>query len=212
MSIKIPFSEACERNKDVILAIIKPYLIDVKRVLEIGSGTAQHSIHFSQDLLHLQWQTSDQAQYLAGIEAALNNVAAMNTGLGDQGFGTALTPFELNVNQKIWIESGQRYDAVYTANTLHIMSEAEVVRFFTGLNGVRQVGSLLIIYGPFKYGGKFTSESNANFDASLRSRGVGSAIRDFEWVDELASLQGFELIRDHAMPANNQCIVWQCKA
>ncbi len=204
MNIVIPFSEACERNKDVILETIKPYLEKVNTLLEVGSGTAQHAIHFSQALSSLQWQTSDQHEYLEGIHAALNNAKLIGHGLDN-----VLYPLELDVNQSVWVKSGQRFEAVYTANTLHIMSHDDVEQFFAGLGAITRIGAYLIVYGPFKYQTKFTSESNANFDASLRSRGVGSAIRDFEVVNKLAHAQGFDLLKDYSMPANNQCLVWQ---
>ncbi|MFT6408733.1 MAG: cyclopropane fatty-acyl-phospholipid synthase-like methyltransferase [Arenicella sp.] len=204
MNIIIPFSEACERNKDVILETVKPYLEKVTSVLEVGSGTAQHAIHFSQALTSLQWQASDQYEYLDGINAALNNAKSMGLRIDNVSF-----PIELNVNQPIWVENGPRFDAIYTANTFHIMSQSDVERFFSGLDLVTQIGSYLIVYGPFKYQGQFTSESNLNFDASLRSRGVGSAIRDFELINDLAQAQGFDLLKDYPMPANNQCVVWQ---
>lgn len=204
MSIIIPFSEACERNKDVILETIKPYLEKVNTLLEVGSGTAQHAIHFSQAVGSLQWQTSDQHEYLEGIHAALDNAKSVGHGLDH-----VLYPLELDVNQAIWVKNGQCFEAVYTANTFHIMNQDEVENFFAGLSAITRVGAYLMVYGPFKYQEKFTSESNANFDASLRSRGVGSAIRDFEFVNKLAHVQGFDLLKDYSMPANNQCLVWQ---
>jgi Asp-tRNA(Asn)/Glu-tRNA(Gln) amidotransferase A subunit family amidase len=204
MTIVIPFSEACERNKDVILETIKPYLEKVTSVLEVGSGTAQHAIHFAHVLKSLQWQTSDQQEYLAGINAALSNVKS----IGHQ-VDNILYPIALDVNQPVWVENEQCYGAIYTANTFHIMSQDDVENFFAGLGAVTQVGSYLIVYGPFKYQAEFTSESNANFDASLRSRGVGSAIREFDMVNALAVAQGFDLLKDYSMPANNQCLVWQ---
>ena len=91
------------------------------------------------------------------------------------------------------------------------MTQSDVERFFIGLPKVVTQEALLMVYGPFKYAGKFTSASNADFDASLRSRGVGSAIRDFELVNQLASDVGFSLLEDHLMPANNQCLIWQRK-
>jgi len=204
MTINIPFSEACERNKDIILDTIRPYLDGVNTVLEVGSGTAQHAIYFSHAMGHLRWQTSDQLEYLEGINAALDNAKESHSGLNNVAY-----PFELNVNQAIWNKSGTRYQAVYTANTFHIMSESDVEQFFAGLEAVTQVNSYLIVYGPFKYDGEFTSASNGSFDNTLRSRGVGSAIRDFEFVSGLAVDQGFELLKDHIMPANNQCLVWR---
>lgn len=195
----LPFSAACERNKDVILDVINPYLQTAEAVLEIGTGTAQHAIHFARAHPGLVWQTSDQAQYLDGIRAQLNHTQLDNV----------LPPFQLDVNQPQWGEGVSLYSLVFTANTFHIMTWSDVQAFFKGLHQVINDTATLIVYGPFKYGGAFTSESNVAFDQSLRSRGCGSAIRDFEAVNELAEGIGFKLLADHKMPANNQCVVWQ---
>ena len=202
--IEIPFSEACERNKAIILETISPVLERVDTVLEVGSGTAQHAIHFAGSLSELNWQTSDQHSYLDGINAALDRAFAINAQLQE----SIMRPIELNVNQEKWLSDARKFDVVYTANTFHIMTQADVERFFTGIDQVTQDGSYLIVYGPFKYAGEFTSESNGAFDQTLRERGVGSGIRDFETIDALAQKQGFELLRDIAMPANNQCLIW----
>jgi len=199
MNQVIPFSAACERNKDVILEVIKPYLCNLDSVLEIGSGTAQHAIHFARSLPNLQWQTSDQASYLDGVKAQLENSNIKNVEW----------PIELNVNQAVWVADGQLFDAIYTANTLHIMNSGDVRAFFTGLPSVTHKDALLIIYGPFKYAGEFTSESNREFDQSLRSRECGSAIRDIEHVHKLAALAGFDFLVDNNMPANNQCLIYK---
>ena len=206
----IPFSEACERNKAIILSTIKPILESIDSVLEIGSGTAQHAIHFASALPTLSWQTSDQDYYLDGIHAALANAKAkLLSSSGNQSIDNIKLPVELNVCQPQWLEPTRSFDAVYTANTFHIMSQANVEQFFSGLPQVTKHNSYLIVYGPFKYGGEFTSDSNRQFDQSLRARGVGSAIRDFEVINQLADEQGFKLVSDHSMPANNQCLVWQ---
>lgn len=197
-SIMIPFSAACERNKEVIGDTIAPYLQTLDSVLEIGSGTGQHAVYLASQFPHLQWQTSDQQEYLEGISAQLNQAHVDNL----------LPPLQLEVGQTDWA-AGNRYSAIYSANTLHIMAWEKVQALFAGLSAVSNPRAYLIIYGPFKYAGRFTSESNRTFDASLRSRGCGSAIRDFEEVDALAQQADFLLLQDHAMPANNQCLVWQ---
>ncbi|MEM7359982.1 MAG: DUF938 domain-containing protein [Pseudomonadota bacterium] len=202
-SLNIPFSQACERNKDAILDVIRPHLVEAKTVLEVGSGTGQHAVYFARNLPHLSWQTSDQKIYLEGVAAQLANCFAE-----DQN--NALSPIELDVLQDRWLKEESAFDAVYTANTLHIMDWETVQAFFRGLPQVTRKGSKLIIYGPFKYQGEFTSASNGVFDQSLRVRGVGSAIRDFGEVDKLAQEQGFAMLDDVSMPANNQCIIWQC--
>jgi hypothetical protein len=197
--ISLPFSEACERNKDVILDTINPILNQLESVLEVGSGTAQHALHFARENPNLGWQTSDQIDYIDGIEAQLSVAQLSNV----------YKPFVLDVNQKTWIESEQKYDGIYTANTLHIMTSDDVVAFFDGLPQVLKPQAYVMIYGPFKYSGEFTSESNARFDESLRSRECGSAIRDFESVNKLAENIGLRLVKDHKMPANNQLLIWQ---
>jgi len=202
MNSPIPFSQACERNKEIILDVLSPYFTKLDAVLEIGSGTAQHAIHFAQHHENLQWQCADQSHYLDGINAQLG-VAKLDN---------VLAPFDIDVKRETWLASDQRSPALYTANTLHIMSQDEVRQFFKGLPRVTSEEAYLFIYGPFKYNGQFTSESNAIFDQSLRAREVGSAIRDFELVDELANHGGFKLLADHAMPANNQCLIWQRQA
>jgi len=199
MSLIIPYSEACQRNKDAILDVARPYFEKISSVLEIGSGTGQHAVYFAQNCPNLIWQTSDQSQHLQGIEAQLSNAGVENV----------LPPFALDVKQKLWSPSASKYDCIFTANTFHIMAWAEVQAFFKGLSQLTQKGSYLVVYGPFKYAGKFTSASNQQFDQSLRARAGASAIRDFEEVNKLAAEANFGLLSDTPMPANNQCIVWQ---
>jgi len=201
--IDLPYSEACERNKDVILAVLKEHLSHAKQVLEIGSGTAQHAAHFAAALPYLNWQTSDQSVYLSGVQARVKSTALANL----------LAPFELDVIQADWLANApdqtQKYDAVFTANTLHIMSWQNVEAVFSNITSVLSEKALLIIYGPFKYQGQFTSQSNEQFDVMLRQRDPHSGIRDFEQINQLAEAQGFELLQDSVMPANNQCLVWR---
>lgn len=199
MSLIIPYSDACERNKDVIWDAMQPYIQSVTSVLEIGSGTGQHAVYFAQQAAHLKWQTTDQQQYLSGIKAQLENAGGENV----------LQPYLLDVNQCQWTPNEEKYDCIYTANTFHIMAWEDVQAFFKGVSQVTQKGSYLIVYGPFKYGGKFTSASNEHFDHALRARASGSAIREFEEINNLALKADFKLLRDTSMPANNQCIVWQ---
>jgi cyclopropane fatty-acyl-phospholipid synthase-like methyltransferase len=197
-SVIIPFSAACERNKEPLQEVLTAYFEGINSVLEIGSGTAQHAIYFAQCFPSMTWQTSDQSQYLQGIRSQLASSKTDNV----------KAPLCIDVNQADWA-GGQRFSAVYTANTLHIMTQADVEAFYSGLSSVLKQDGYLIVYGPFKYANKFTSASNQRFDETLRARNCGSAIRDFEFVDGLAQAAGFTLIDDVAMPANNQCLIWQ---
>ena len=195
--INKPYSESCEQNREPILAVLREAFADCSQVLEIGSGTGQHAVYFGADLPHLRWQTSDVLAHHPGIRAWLDEAALPNV----------LPPLELDVSQPRW-PSG-RYDAVFSANTLHIMGWPEVMRFFEGVGAVLAPGGVLVVYGPFNYNGQFTSDSNARFDGWLKARDPASGVRDFEAVDALARAQGLILQHDIAMPANNRSLVWQ---
>ena len=192
----LPFSDACERNKAPILEVLRTAFARCTRVVEIGAGTGQHAVHFARHLPHLSWQPTDRAEYLPDLAA---RIAA-------EGPPNLAPPVELDVLQRHW--PAARGDAVFSANTLHIMSWPAVEALFAGLPCVLEAGGVLAIYGPFKYGGRFTTESNAAFDAMLRERDPASGLRDFEAVNALAGRVGLKLSADHAMPANNQLLVW----
>ncbi|MFN3985668.1 MAG: DUF938 domain-containing protein [Rhodocyclaceae bacterium] len=191
-----PFSPACERNRDPILEVLVEWLAQRRSVLEIGSGTGQHAVHFARHLRQLRWQTSDRNEMLAGIRLWLDEAGLPNTP----------PPLSVDVNHGL---PDRRDDAVFTANTLHIMSWTEVERLFAQLPRVLASDALLIVYGPFKYHGSHTSASNQAFDQALRADAPHRGIRDFEAVDALARAAGLLLAQDHPMPANNRCIVWR---
>jgi hypothetical protein len=182
-----PYSEACERNREPILAVLKRVLAGSRTVLEIGSGTGQHAAYFSAALPHLRWQASDVAEHLAGIRM------------------WGVKPIELDVDRP-WPPVDA--DAAFSANTAHIMSWPQVERMFAGAAAMPSC-ELLCLYGPFSYGGKHTSESNARFDAMLRARDPQSGVRDFEAICALAERCGLRFDEDNAMPANNRLLVFR---
>lgn len=196
MDIK-PNAPSCARNRDPILQVLLRQFDTRRHVLEIASGTGQHAVHFAAAMPWLEWQCSDREQTLPGIRAWLADAALPNTP----------PPLPLDVATGPW--PSQRFDAVFTANSLHIMGWDDVVALFSALPQVLEAGATLAVYGPFNYGGDFTSDSNRAFDASLRTRDPRMGIRDFEAVNLLAESQGLALIEDAAMPANNRCLVWR---
>ena len=193
----LPYSEACERNRGPILEVLREVFADRKRVIEIGAGTGQHAVHFARNLPHLTWQPTDRAEYLAALAA---RIAA-------DGPSNLATPLEVDVLLDPW--PAVTADAVFSANTLHIMSWPAVEALFVGLPRILEPGGIVAIYGPFKYGGQCTTASNAAFDAMLRERDPESGLRDIEQVNALLAAAGLELQADHAMPANNQLLVWR---
>ena len=190
------FSEACERNRDPIVAVLKRVFADRRRVLEIGSGTGQHAAYFAPALPHLEWQPSDVPDNLPSIRAWAADAAAPNL----------LPPIELDVDDPF---PAVQADAVFSANTCHIMSWPQVERVFAGVGALLPQGGVLAVYGPFNYGGKHTSDSNARFDASLRRRDPLSGLRDAEAMVSLAARHGMALEEDNAMPANNRLLVFR---
>lgn len=192
-----PYSEACEKNQSAILEVLQDVLSRQHHVLEIASGTGQHAVHFGRALPHLTWQTSELPHNHAGIRAWLDEAALPNV----------LPPVALDVTDTHW--PAGVVDAVFNANTVHIVSEPEVERMFAGIARTLSAGGILCLYGPFNYHKNFTSESNARFDVWLKSRNPESGIRDFEAIDQLAKTHGLRLLQDVAMPSNNRTLVWQ---
>jgi len=191
-----PYAPSAARNQAPILEVLLQHFPGRKRVLEIGSGTGQHAVHFAAALPDTIWQTTDVRDALPGIRLWLQQARLPNVP----------PPLELDVNGPwpTW-----QYDAAFTANTLHIVSWEEARKLFRGLSGVLEPGALLAVYGPFNYGGRFTSDSNRAFDEMLRKVSPASGVRDFEAVDALANSVGLRLVADHAMPANNRLLVWK---
>ena len=189
-------SDPCDRNRDPILKILKRVFADRRAVLEIGSGTGQHAAYFAPELPQLSWQPSDVAENLPSVRAWREEAPAPKP----------LEPIELDVDRPF---PAVKVDAVFTANTLHIVSWPQVERMFAGIGGLLPAGGVLAIYGAFKYGGKHTAPSNAEFDAWLRGRDPKSGQRDIEAVTALAKSHRLMLEEDNAMPANNRLLVFR---
>lgn len=192
-----PFSESCVQNQAEICEVLETLLTDKKHVLEIGSGTGQHAAYFAKRLPHLIWQTSDQQPYHHGIQLWLDEAALDNT----------RSPFSLDVSKDIWPELNT--DAVFSANTVHIMSWDNVADYFNNATRLLKKKGLFILYGPFNYNGEFTSSSNGNFDQWLKARDPQSGVRDFEALDSLATKNNMILKNDIAMAANNRILCWE---
>ena len=204
-----PHSAPAERNRDPILAVLRQYFGDRQNVLEIGSGTGQHAVHFAAALPWLQWQASDHADALAGIEAwraeaALANLPPPIELQAVPGNGLQPPP-----PLPVGADGAPGFDAVFSANTLHIMGWPQVRALFAALPAITRDDALLVVYGPFKVGGQYTSDSNRAFDDWLAANYPEGGQRDIEAVQALATEAGFREIAAFAMPANNQCRVWR---
>jgi cyclopropane fatty-acyl-phospholipid synthase-like methyltransferase len=190
----LPFSEACERNKGPILEVLRVAFADRTQVLEIGSGTGQHAVHFAAQLTHLAWHPTEQLAYLADLAARVKI----------EGTRNLRQPTVLDVKQSIW--PLRSVDAVFSANTLHIMGWSEVEAMFRGVDAVLSPHGILCLYGPFRYEGRYTSDSNRDFDRMLKDRDPLSGLRDIGEVGVLAERHALRLRVDHDLPANNRLL------
>jgi SAM-dependent methyltransferase len=192
----LPVSEACERNKEPILGVLRVCFADRLRVLEIGSGTGQHAVYFARHLSHLTWYPTERLNYLPDLAARVQMEGGVNL----------RPPTVLDVRQTVW--PVRSVDAIFTANTLHIMSWPEVVAMYQGIGNVLAPGGVLCVYGPFRYDGEYTSPSNREFDRSLKERDPASGLRDVQAIVEIARPYGLKLAADHDLPAFNRVLVF----
>jgi cyclopropane fatty-acyl-phospholipid synthase-like methyltransferase len=193
----ITSSEACERNKAPILAVLEREFAASHSVLEIGSGTGQHAVHFAAHLPWLSWHPTEVPAQLPPLGERLRLEAGANV----------RAPLPLDVRELPWPVAP--VDAVFSANTLHIMGWDVVQDFFRGVGAVLRSPGVLCVYGPFSYDARHTSDSNAQFDRFLQARDPLSGIRDLGALQVLSAAQGLTLAADHAMPANNRTLVWR---
>ena len=201
----LPFSQACENNQQPILEVLQQELKNSHHVLEVGSGTGQHSVYFAPRLTHLHWQTSDVFANHAIINAWHAAYPAPNLYVPlSFDVSSDSVPINKTVNAP--------YDAVFTANTLHIMSWFLVSKLFELVGNMLPLEGKFIIYGPFNENGRYSSDSNCQFDYSLRQRDSNSGIRALEDVIKVAEKQHLLLINRYKMPANNEILVFQKKA
>jgi SAM-dependent methyltransferase len=192
----LPLSAACERNKDPILEVLRVRFADRAQVLEIGSGTGQHAVHFARALAHLTWHPTEQLAYLADLAERVKL----------EGGHNLRPPTLLDVTQAVW--PVRSVDAMFTANTLHIMSWTEVIALYRGVGAVLAPGGVFCVYGPFRYDGRYTSDSNQEFDRMLQERDPQSGLRDILAITSLAEQYGLILDADHDLPANNRLVVF----
>ncbi len=192
-----PYAPSCEQNQQVILDNLKTLFISPGKVLEIGSGTGQHAVFFTQHLPHLQWYPGDLECEHAGMKLWFDELEHQRI----------LAPLLLDVDEPNW--PVDKMDYIFTANTTHIISSDQTEKLFKHAGDILKTDGLFVQYGPFNYKGQYTSESNAQFDVWLKQRNPLSCIKDFEVLQKLADVESMKLIKDIEMPANNRLLVWK---
>lgn len=190
-----PTAPAADRNKKAILRVLRYEFSDLSAVLEIGSGTGQHAVHFAEHLPHLRWQTSDVVANHATIRARVDDVDLPNL----------VAPLDIDVLNAAPVIG---FDGVFSANTAHIMSVAAVAKMFSLVSMSLPESGVFALYGPFRQDGKFNTPSNAEFHRSLRRNNPEMGIRDLEELDAIAQAGQMRRRRLYAMPASNHIAVW----
>ena len=194
------YSPAADTNKGPILETLRARLAPTARVLEVGSGSGQHALHFTEALPELRWQPTEHPAVMSALEA----------NLGAAGRAAILPPLALDLAAESW--PAGPFDAVYAANVMHIVSVPLGEALIRGAASVLGAGGQLLLYGPYRFAGAFTTESNAEFDQWLKARDPASGVRDFEAVAAVAEASGLVLEDNRAMPSNNQLLCFRRKA
>ncbi len=191
-----PFSAAAERNRIPIGEVLERVLPESCNVLEIGAGTGQHALYFCSLRPAWRWLPSEHPDALEMLRHELV----------DHGADNLESPIALDVAGE-WPE--RRFDAVYSANTAHIMPIGAVEAMFRGVGGHLSETGRFVLYGPFKRGGRHQAPSNADFDAGLRRRDPAMGIRDLSAIDAMADSSGLTRIAELALPVNNHILIFE---
>lgn len=201
MTPDAPMFAAADRNKDVILDVLRDVLPSTGTVLEIASGGGQHVFHFSAALPDLDWCPSDYDLDLVGhLQQRIKMATRPNL----------LAPLHLDVREAGW--SGKvagRLAAVTSSNLIHIAPWSACMGLFDGAARVLEPGGLVYFYGPFIVDGKFSSDGNESFDRSLRADNPDWGLRHLEDLCEVAKNAGFVLDQTIEMPVNNLSVLFR---
>lgn len=197
MTNDLPYSQACENNKAPILEKLQAIFASPGKVLEIGTLTGQHAVHFAQAMPHLQWQPSDHPEAADLCRPRLEQAALANI----------LPVVELDVGDANWPVDTFKW--AFSANTAHIMAWSEVERMFRGIGERLTEDGAFCLYGPFNNRGEYSSDSNRRFDQHLKSQAAHMGIRDLMDLSALAESAGMTLAENYPMPANNRLLVFQ---
>lgn len=190
------FAPATQRNREPILAVLRRVLPAEGVLLEVASGTGEHAAFFAAALPRLIIQPSDaDAQNLASIAAWRDHA----------GLANLRAPLALDATAERW--PVERADAVLCVNMIHIAPWEACVGLVAGAARVLLPGNPLVLYGPFRRGGRHTSPSNEAFDASLRAEDPAWGVRDVDEVDVVAAAAGLQQSELIDMPSNNLCVV-----
>jgi uncharacterized protein DUF938 len=189
---------ATERNREPIFDVLARVLPAAGLVLEVASGTGEHAVFFAARLPQLAWQPTDlDAGNRASIAAWRERAALPNL----------RAPLALDATATDW--PVERADAVVCINMIHIAPWAACAGLLRGAERVLPPGAPLVLYGPYRRGGRHTAPSNEAFDRGLRAQDAAWGVRDLDEVTRVAGDHGLGLDEIVAMPSNNLSVIFR---
>ena len=186
-------SAAAERNKEPIGEQLRALLPRSGRVLEIASGTGQHVEHFARLFPALDWQPTDRGA---------DDLLQLDSRRQVSGLANILPAVRLDVLEYPWPVAGP-FEAVVCINMIHISPWETTPALFAGAERVTASAGQVVLYGPFREGGKHTADSNEEFEQWLQAKDPRFGVRNLEDVEAIALRHGFERVHLARMPANN---------
>ena len=200
------FFPATERNRQSIKVILETCLPKEGTVLEIASGSGQHAVWLQKFFSKIIWQASDPE--------TLHRMS-INAWIKEEGLRNIMPPpLDIDVESQPWplpLPVSSTISAIVCINLIHVSPWSSAEALFQGASSFLNSGSPFFLYGPFKRKGRHTSQSNENFDKSLKLSNPLWGVRDLERLNKLSLEKGFENHLIYEMPANNLSIVYYKK-
>lgn len=192
------FAPATERNREPILAVLRRVLPSSGLLLEVASGTGEHTVFFAQNFPSLRFQPSDvDPGALSSINAWIEHCKLPNV----------LAPLVLDAASAPWPIASA--DVIFNANMIHISPWETCLGLMQGASRILSPEGLLYLYGPFQVGGVHISTSNEKFDQSLRAQNPSWGVRNLEDVVAVAQKNQLSLQEKITMPANNFSLIFR---
>ena len=191
------FSPTAARNKAPIGEVISPYLPKGAKVLEIASGTGEHGAYMCGIRPDIIWQPSDP-----NAESRISQ----DDWAQDCG-GRMLPSLEIDTTEADWTKGLSRFEVIYCANMIHIAPWEAALGLVQGACKLLNKGATFILYGPFLEGDE-TSESNLQFNVSLKSRNASWGVRNLDAVKHIFSEAGFTHGARFVMPKENRTLIF----
>lgn len=210
-------TEAAQRNAAYVSAVVREHVSTHARakngsfdMLELACGSGTHAVCVARECAGFLRSYAPTDVCEDAFESVRANADAARRE-GGAWAAVLAPPVIVDAVRFDACVARDSLDGVLVVNMAHISSDAANRGVFRGCGEALRSGGLLFVYGPFSYdGGKFRSEGDAKFDASLRTRDPENfGLVDEEWMDGLANEAGLDVVEHRDMPANNLTLIYR---